>query len=151
MKMNEDIFAGQWRQMKGALKSWWGGLSDNDLEDMSGQKDKLVGWVQERYGRTRDQAIQEVDAHLREYADQYGGTVANFKARAHDMGETVMGKAGEAATAVRNRVEKASSYFQGKSFGNITSDIGDFVRKYPVQSLLIGICVGVWLARHSKR
>ena len=30
--MNEDIFAGQWKQMRGELKSWWGKLADDDLD-----------------------------------------------------------------------------------------------------------------------
>ena len=30
--MNQDIFAGQWKQMRGALKSWWGKLADDDVE-----------------------------------------------------------------------------------------------------------------------
>jgi len=41
--MNYDIFAGQWKQMRGTLKSWWGKLSDDDFEWIAGQKDKLIG------------------------------------------------------------------------------------------------------------
>ena len=117
----------------------------------SGQKDKLIGWVQEKYGRTHDQAAQEVDARLQEYNDKYGGTVADLKAKAHDIGETVVGKASEAATAVRSGVEKASSYVQEKTLDSIGSDIAALVRKYPVQSVLIGMGVGIWLARGGKR
>lgn len=148
--MNEHTFAGEWRQMKGALRSWWGDLSDDDLERIGGQKDKLIGWVQERYGRTREQAAQEVDAKFREYTDRYGGTVADLKAKAYDIGETVAGKASEAANTVRTGVEKASSYFHDQTFEGIGSDITAIVRKYPVQSVLIGIGVGIWLARSGK-
>jgi uncharacterized protein YjbJ (UPF0337 family) len=101
--MNDDILTGQWKQMKGSLKSWWGQFTDDDFDDIGGQKDKLIGWVQEKYGRTHDQAAQEVDARLQEYNDKYGGTVAGLKAKAHDIGQTVVGKASEAATAVRRR------------------------------------------------
>ena len=121
------------------------------LTDIGGQKDKLIGWVQEKYGRTHDQAAQEVDARLQEYNDKYGGTVADLKAKAHDIGETVVGKASEAATAVRSGVEKASSYVQEKTLDSIGSDIAALVRKYPVQSVLIGMGVGIWLARGGKR
>jgi len=149
--MNDHILAGQWKQMKGALKSWWSDLSDDDFEDIGGQKDKLIGWVQEKYGRTHEQAAQEVDARLKEYSDKYGGTVADLKAKAYDIGDTVVGKASKAATGVRSSVEKASSYFQEKTFDSIGSDITALVRKYPVQSVLIGIGVGIWLARARKR
>jgi uncharacterized protein YjbJ (UPF0337 family) len=148
--MNDDILAGQWTQMKGSMKSWWGQLTDDDFEDIGGQKDKLIGWVQEKYGRTREQAAHEVDARLKEYNDKYGGTVADLKAKAYDIGETVAGKATEAATAVRSGVEKASSYFQEKTFDSMGSDVTALVRKYPVQSVLIGIGLGIWLARSGK-
>ena len=41
--MNEDILAGQWKEMRGELKSWWGKLTDDDFEWIGGQKDKLIG------------------------------------------------------------------------------------------------------------
>jgi hypothetical protein len=48
-------------------------------------------------------------------------------------------------------VERASSYFQEKTFDSIGSDITAIVRKYPIQSVLIGLGVGIWLARGGKR
>jgi len=36
--MNQDIFAGQWKQMRGTLKSWWGKLADDDFEWIGGRK-----------------------------------------------------------------------------------------------------------------
>src|SRR6187401_271180 len=137
--MNDDILAGQWKQMKGSLKSWWGQFSDDDFDRIGGQKDRLIGWVQEKYGRSHDQAAQEVDARLREYSDKYGGTLGDLKAKALDVGETVVGKASEAATAVRSGMGKASSYFQEKTFDSIGSDVAAIVRKYRVQAVLLGI------------
>lgn len=65
--MNHDVFAGQWKQMRGTLKSWFGKLSDDDFEWIEGQKDKLIGLVQEKYGYTRDQAEDKVDRRFNEY------------------------------------------------------------------------------------
>lgn len=67
-RMNQDVFAGQWKQIRGELKSRWGKLADNDFDRIGGQKDKLVGVVQEKYGYTRGQAQQEVDRRLEEYS-----------------------------------------------------------------------------------
>jgi len=67
--MNQDIFAGQWKQMRGELKSWWGKLADDDFERIGGQKDKLIGVVQEKYGYAREKAQQEVERRLQEYGD----------------------------------------------------------------------------------
>ena len=59
--MNEDRVEGKWKQMKGALKSRWGKLTDDDLDVIEGQKDQLVGKVQERYGIAKDEAQKQVD------------------------------------------------------------------------------------------
>ncbi len=57
--MNQDILEGKWSQLKGSLKQWWGKLTDDDIEQMHGNFDKLAGKIQERYGRTREHAQQE--------------------------------------------------------------------------------------------
>ena len=68
--MNTDTFEGQWRQMRGELRSWWGRLSDNDFEKIAGKKDRLIGMLQEKYGYTREAAQQEMDRRFREYEDR---------------------------------------------------------------------------------
>lgn len=109
--MNQDIFAGQWKQMRGALKSWWGKLADDDFERIGGQKDKLIGLVQEKYGQTREQAQQEVEWRIKEYSDAMGRRDGNempvvaeagagMTAKAQEFGVAAMDTASEAATAV---------------------------------------------------
>jgi uncharacterized protein YjbJ (UPF0337 family) len=64
---NPDIFEGRWKQMRGELRSWWGRLTDDDLEQIGGQHDKLIGRLQECYGYSRERAQQEVERRLREF------------------------------------------------------------------------------------
>ena len=59
--MNSDVFAGKWKQMKGQAKEWWGKLTDDDLTRIEGNRDKLVGALQERYGYTREKAEEEIN------------------------------------------------------------------------------------------
>ena len=63
----QDIFAGQWRQMRGTLRTWWGKITDDDWERISGQKDRLLGFLQEKYGYTKDMAQREAERYFREY------------------------------------------------------------------------------------
>ena len=58
--MNQDIIQGKWSQIKGSLKTQWGKLTDDDLARMDGNRQYLVGRLQERYGFQKDQAEQEV-------------------------------------------------------------------------------------------
>jgi uncharacterized protein YjbJ (UPF0337 family) len=60
--MNRDQIEGTWKQIKGAVKSQWGELTDDDLQQVDGNRDKLVGKIQERYGKTREEAEREVDS-----------------------------------------------------------------------------------------
>lgn len=62
--MNSDVFQGMWQQLRGKVKQQWGKLNDDDLTAISGQKDLLVGKLQERYGYMRDRAEREVDQFL---------------------------------------------------------------------------------------
>jgi uncharacterized protein YjbJ (UPF0337 family) len=57
---------GQWRQFIGEAKKRWGKLSDNDLAACEGNRDKLVGKLQELYGMTPDQAGEEI-AHIEQH------------------------------------------------------------------------------------
>ncbi len=58
--INHDVMVGKWKQVRGMVKQWWGKLTDNDLNRISGRYEELVGLIQERYGHTRDQAEKEV-------------------------------------------------------------------------------------------
>ncbi len=64
--MNADIFAGMWKQVRGQVKQTWGKLTDDDLAQVDGNRDKLVGKLQERYGYSKAQADAEVDRFVNE-------------------------------------------------------------------------------------
>ncbi len=59
--MNKDVLKGQWNQMKGSIKKRWGKLTDDDMDRIEGERDRLVGKIQEKYGSSREQAEKEVD------------------------------------------------------------------------------------------
>lgn len=59
--MNWDRVKGNWKQFRGEAKKQWGKLSDDDLQVVDGQRDKLIGKIQEAYGKSRDEADREVD------------------------------------------------------------------------------------------
>ena len=61
--MNWDTIKGNWKQMKGEVKVQWGKLTDDDLTRIEGNRDRLVGSVQERYGMAKDDA----ERHVREW------------------------------------------------------------------------------------
>ena len=61
LALNEDQFAGKWKQFKGELKKKWGNFTDDDLLYIEGSRDKLDGKIQERYGDRKDEVKKWVD------------------------------------------------------------------------------------------
>lgn len=59
--MNWDIIEGKWTQLKGSVKSKWGDLTDDDLQQISGKQEQLSGKLQERYGWTKEEANKQID------------------------------------------------------------------------------------------
>lgn len=59
--MNWDQIRGNWNQVKGDMKVRWGKLTDDDLTRIDGERDKLVGRLQELYGISKEEAEEQVD------------------------------------------------------------------------------------------
>ena len=67
--MNWDQLEGKWKQVKGSVKQHWGKLTDDDLDYMSGSRDRFVGRLQERYGIAKEEAEKKADAWLKAQRD----------------------------------------------------------------------------------
>ena len=64
--MNEDIFEGKWKEMRGQIKEWWGKLTDDDLEQAAGNTEQIIGLLQQKYGYTRQSAEEEFNRRMKE-------------------------------------------------------------------------------------
>jgi uncharacterized protein YjbJ (UPF0337 family) len=120
--MQSNEMSGRWQQLKDDVMSRWGKLTEDDIERIGGNKDKLISALQERYGYVWDEARQMVDRYLDEYGD--------LKAKATEAIRTV---------ASKDNIQK---------LGN---EVADFVRRHPLPSLLIGLGIGYLLARRGER
>lgn len=59
--MNEDQFKGKWNQAKGKLKQQYADLTDDDLTYAEGKSDELLGRLQEKTGKTKEQLKDQID------------------------------------------------------------------------------------------
>ena len=196
--VNPDFFAAKWQQMRGTLRSWWGKLSDDDWERIGGQKDRLIGMLQEKYGYAKDMALREVERRFQEYsgqsssnagqeiknaasdisqsaanaydsaktkaqelstaaAEKVGGATKAVGEKMSSLAGTLRGSAppegtiGSAAQTVANQLDNAGSYLQDNTFENMARDVTGLIRRYPIQSLLIGVGIGYLFSRRSGR
>ena len=60
--MNWDQIEGKWKQLTGSARERWGKLTNDDIQTLTGQKDQLVGKIQERYGIAKAEAEKQADA-----------------------------------------------------------------------------------------
>jgi uncharacterized protein YjbJ (UPF0337 family) len=62
--MVSEILKGRWKQLRGAVKERWGELTDDDVDQVRGEWDRLVGKLQETYGYKKEQAEAEISEFL---------------------------------------------------------------------------------------
>lgn len=58
--MNVDIIKGKWAQLKGSVQSQWSEITDDEVGKLEGDAKKLSGLIQEKYGRSKDEAEKEI-------------------------------------------------------------------------------------------
>jgi len=68
--MNWDEVQGKWKQVKGSVHQQFGKLTDDDFEMIAGQREKLIGKLQERYGYAREEAQKRADEWMRTMPSQ---------------------------------------------------------------------------------
>jgi uncharacterized protein YjbJ (UPF0337 family) len=155
---NADPLTGQWEQLRPQLRSWWDRLTEADLAQIGGQKDRLISVLQQRYGYPRERAQQEVDRRLQEYSEQTAGVAATATGAARDVASRVaettrtaaaqaQERARAAATAVTDTVAGAGTYVRERGVQAVPEDLVGLIRRYPVPALLIGLGIGFVLGR----
>lgn len=62
MTMNKLELKGNWNEVKGKLKQKYGQLTEDDLSFAEGKEDELIGRIQKKLGKTKDEIKKEIMA-----------------------------------------------------------------------------------------
>lgn len=62
MSATSDKIKGNWNQLKGKVKQQYGELTDDDLTYTEGKEDELIGKIQEKTGKTKDEVKSFIDS-----------------------------------------------------------------------------------------
>ncbi len=150
--MNWTTLQGNWNETKGKVKSKWGRLTDDDLMQVQGQKDRLVGVIQQKYGLARDKAEEQLEEFLS--SAESSGFVNRAKENAQDVldkGREIVDKGREYVEKGRDYVERnvreGRDYVQQTSSSQMASDLKELIARNPVQSAILGIGLGFMLGR----
>jgi uncharacterized protein YjbJ (UPF0337 family) len=126
---NWTTIQGDWNKFKGQVKEKWGKLTDDDLTRIGGNRDQLIGVLQQRYGMAKDRIEEQVD----EFTTKASTWMQQAKA-------TVMNK-------VSDMTEPVREYWEGHDAGEMVNDLKALIHRYPVQSTLVGLGVGYLIGR----
>ena len=65
--MDNNIIKGNWAILKGKVQENWGNLTDDELAEINGKKDQLLGKLQKKYGYTKEEAQHKIDQFEKEH------------------------------------------------------------------------------------
>lgn len=60
--MNEDQLEGKWKQIRGEFKQKYGEVTDDDVTYSEGKFDEMLGRMQEKTGKTKEELKREIDS-----------------------------------------------------------------------------------------
>ena len=58
MNSSQLKLKGNWNELKGKIKQQYADLTDDDLKYEEGKVDELLGRIQKKIGKTKDEVIQ---------------------------------------------------------------------------------------------
>mgnify|MGYP002623007816 FL=1 len=59
--MNWEAIKADWQQLSRKVKEKWGELTDDELQQLAGQKDQLIGLLQKKYAMTKEDAKKQLE------------------------------------------------------------------------------------------
>ena len=59
--MNNDQLEGKWKQVKGKFIQQYGDITDDDTTYSEGKFDEMLGRLQEKTGKTKEELKKEID------------------------------------------------------------------------------------------
>lgn len=62
--MDRDRIEGNWNQIKGQLRETYGDLTDDDIEEAKGEREQMIGALQAKVGKDKEEVRRDVDRIL---------------------------------------------------------------------------------------
>lgn len=129
MSAAEQRLFGHWDSLKGKIKEHWGQITDDELAEVEGQYDQLVGLIQQKTGEARQQIKRAID----EIADEYGGAFEDAKEVAREYAQHANEAMHETADQLRRRAREG--YEQAH----------EVVRRRPAESVAVAFGAGLFM------
>ena len=65
--MNTEIAHGKWKEIKGKIKEEWGNFTDDAINEINGNQEKLAGKLEQIYGYNKEKAKKASNAFFKRF------------------------------------------------------------------------------------
>lgn len=129
---NREQLQGHWNEVKGRLKEHWGQLTDDDLRQVEGNADQLVGMVQRKTGAARSEVERFIDGLL-------NGSMGDQAAqKLHQYADVAQGFADDAGRYAREQARRLAA-----QSSDYSAQLASTVRSRPAESLAVAFGLGI--------
>jgi uncharacterized protein YjbJ (UPF0337 family) len=132
--INEQVLQGNWNEIKGKIRSKWGQLTNDDVQNFDGNIDRLVGLIQRKTGEGRESVERFLDDLSANGSSALEGMAENVRQYAQQAGEKLQEGTKQVADSVRQGYDTVR-----QSYG----DAEELVRRRPSEAAAICFGTGV--------
>lgn len=77
--MNEQVFKGKWKDIKGEIQKTWGKLTGDEIEKTKGDMTSMSGLLQQKYGLAKEDANKRLSRIYDSYDDTKEAVKKNMR------------------------------------------------------------------------
>jgi uncharacterized protein YjbJ (UPF0337 family) len=123
--INQTTLKGNWNEIKGKLRSRWGQLTNDDVQNFNGNVDQLVGLIERKTGETRTAVEDFLNELTARGSASIGGAVEDARVYVQDAAQRIQDGSRQAMDSLRDNYQEAE----------------ELVRRNPRESA--AICFGI--------
>jgi len=123
--MNWKAVEADWDHFKSRVKGKWNKLTDSDMDQIHGDRHRLMQALQDRYSLTKDKIEEQVEQFL----EEAGSWIS------------------EAKEKVLDAAQRSGQYLMENSFNDMASDLQATIRRNPIRCALISLGIGYLIGR----
>jgi uncharacterized protein YjbJ (UPF0337 family) len=142
--VNQQTLQGNWNEIKGKIKSKWGQLTNDDLQQAHGSVDQLIGLIQRKTGEARNAVETFLEDLTSNGSSGFTKATETAKEFAHTAMESVQDTSKRAAESMRQGYDQASD-----SVRRGYEEAEHMIKERPAESAAVcfgvGMVVGVLL------
>ncbi|WP_166819713.1 CsbD family protein [Thalassoroseus pseudoceratinae] len=144
--ITSEELKGNWNQLRGKVEERWSQLSSNDLDQINGNVDQLVGVLQQKTG----QAKQTIEHELNELLDSSAQNASSVAEKLGAYSKEANEYAAQVAEQARQQyMQMAGGVQEGYN------QAGEYVKQHPAESVAVafgtGLIAGVMLGLIVRR